>query len=183
MLLSRISLKIYSKLCLISPSSRSLLLPPLPSGSHKSLHKTIFLTSLVISSEKLQNSQWKTPISEILIFTWKLKTTVCLYLLLEANLVFHEKSKQFSLELITQCSSSKHQCILVCSTSTLCILTILSYWILRSSLKSQDLIKVGVPIVAWQIKNPSSIHEDKGSILGLESGLMIQHCHELWYTS
>ena len=30
------------------------------------------------------------------------------------------------------------------------------------------------------VTNPTSIHEDVGSILALLSGLRIQHCHELW---
>ena len=33
-----------------------------------------------------------------------------------------------------------------------------------------------------QVKNPTSTHEDVGSIPGL-SGLRIQHCHELWSRS
>ena len=50
-------------------------------------------------------------------------------------------------------------------------------------------ISLGVPIVAQQVKNPTSIHEDTGSILGLTqspaslSGLRIWHCHKLWHKS
>ena len=39
-----------------------------------------------------------------------------------------------------------------------------------------------VPVVAQQVKNPTSIHEDAGSIPGL-SRLKIQHCHKLWCRS
>ena len=41
----------------------------------------------------------------------------------------------------------------------------------------------GVHVVAQQIKNPTSIHEDEGLILASLTGLRIQHCHELWYRS
>ena len=42
---------------------------------------------------------------------------------------------------------------------------------------------LGVPVVAQQVTNPSSIHEDAGSILALLSGLRIQCCRELWCRS
>ena len=38
-------------------------------------------------------------------------------------------------------------------------------------------------IVAQQVKNPISIHEDVGLIPGLLSVLRIWLCHVLWYTS
>ena len=34
-----------------------------------------------------------------------------------------------------------------------------------------------------QLTNPTSIHEDAGSIPDVTSGLKIQHCGELWYRS
>ena len=37
----------------------------------------------------------------------------------------------------------------------------------------------GVPVVAQQVKNLTSIHEDVGSVLALLSGLRIQRCREL----
>ena len=40
----------------------------------------------------------------------------------------------------------------------------------------------GVPAVAQQVKNPTSTHEDGGSIPGLAQ-LGIQCCHELWCES
>ena len=39
---------------------------------------------------------------------------------------------------------------------------------------------VGVPVVAQQVKNPTSVHEDGGSIPGLLSGLRLQHGHKPW---
>ena len=46
-------------------------------------------------------------------------------------------------------------------------------------------ISRGVPIVAQQVMNPTSIHEDTDSIPGLTqlSGLKIWHCCELWCRS
>ena len=41
----------------------------------------------------------------------------------------------------------------------------------------------GVAIVAQQITNPTSMHEDEGLIPGLVGGLRIQHCCELWCRS
>ena len=38
-----------------------------------------------------------------------------------------------------------------------------------------------VPIVALQVKNPTSIHEDSGSILASLSGLRIQCCRKLQF--
>ena len=38
----------------------------------------------------------------------------------------------------------------------------------------------GLPIVTRRVKNPTSIHEDAGSIRGLPQGLRIRRCHELW---
>ena len=40
----------------------------------------------------------------------------------------------------------------------------------------------GVPTVSQQVRNPTNIHEDVGSVPGLLSGLRTQCCHELWYT-
>ena len=37
----------------------------------------------------------------------------------------------------------------------------------------------GVPIVAQRLTNPTSIHEDEGSIPVSLSGLRIRPCHEL----
>ena len=34
--------------------------------------------------------------------------------------------------------------------------------------------------MALQLANPTSIHEDMGSMLASLSGLRIQHCRELW---
>ena len=34
--------------------------------------------------------------------------------------------------------------------------------------------------MAHWVKNPTSIHEDSGSV-ALLSGLRIQHCHKLWH--
>ena len=42
---------------------------------------------------------------------------------------------------------------------------------------------VAVPVVAQQVKNPTSIHEDAGLILGSLSGLRIRRCRELWCRS
>ena len=43
---------------------------------------------------------------------------------------------------------------------------------------------IRVPVVAQQVTNPTSIHEDAGLIPGLTQwGLRIQHCHELWCRS
>ena len=41
----------------------------------------------------------------------------------------------------------------------------------------------GVPVVAQRLTNPTSIHEDMGSIPGLTHGLRIQRCRELWSRS
>ena len=47
--------------------------------------------------------------------------------------------------------------------------------------KKKDLQGSGVPIVAQELMNPSSSHEDTGLIPGLSlSGLRIQRCCELW---
>ena len=43
----------------------------------------------------------------------------------------------------------------------------------------KKIIKEGVPIVAQQVKNLTSIHKDAGSILASLSGLRIWHCHKL----
>jgi len=46
--------------------------------------------------------------------------------------------------------------------------------------KKKDLQGSGVPIVAQELMNPSSSHEDTGLIPGLSlSGLRIQRCREL----
>ena len=42
---------------------------------------------------------------------------------------------------------------------------------------------LGVPFVAQQVKNMTSIHEDVCSTPGLAQGLRIQCCHELWHRS
>ena len=39
------------------------------------------------------------------------------------------------------------------------------------SVKKKKYIQQGVPVVAQQVKNPASIHEDAGSILGLDQGV------------
>ena len=45
-------------------------------------------------------------------------------------------------------------------------------------------ILTGDPAVAQCLTNPTSIHEDAGSIpASLFSGLRIQRCHKLWYRS
>ena len=49
----------------------------------------------------------------------------------------------------------------------------------KGCLKKQCL---GVPVVTQRVKNPTSIHEDVGSIPGL-SGSEIRRCHELWCSS
>ena len=41
----------------------------------------------------------------------------------------------------------------------------------------------GVPVMAQRVMNPTSIHEDAGSILASLSGLRSQSCRELWYRS
>ena len=41
----------------------------------------------------------------------------------------------------------------------------------------------GVPFVAQQLTNPTGTHEDAGSIPGLDRGLQIRRCHELWCRS
>ena len=38
-------------------------------------------------------------------------------------------------------------------------------------------------VVAQQVKNPSGIHEDVGSILALRSVLSILHCHKVQHKS
>ena len=38
----------------------------------------------------------------------------------------------------------------------------------------------GIPVIAQRVKNPTSVHEDLGSITGLDRGLKIWHCHKLW---
>ena len=40
--------------------------------------------------------------------------------------------------------------------------------------------KIGVPLVAQQVKNPTSIHEVVGLIPGLTQWVKVQRCHELW---
>ena len=49
---------------------------------------------------------------------------------------------------------------------------------LSPSGQEQDMINIGVPIVAQLVMNPS-IYEDAGSIWASISGLRIQLCHEL----
>ena len=39
--------------------------------------------------------------------------------------------------------------------------------------------KLGAPVVAQQVKNPTSIHENVGSTLGFAQHLRIQSCHKL----
>ena len=41
----------------------------------------------------------------------------------------------------------------------------------------------GVPTVTQQVKNPTSIHEDEGSILASFSWLRILRCHKLQHSS
>ena len=43
--------------------------------------------------------------------------------------------------------------------------------------------KFGVPIVAQQVTNLTSVQEDVGSIPGLAQWLRIWHCHKLWHRS
>ena len=45
---------------------------------------------------------------------------------------------------------------------------------------SQKQGAVGVPTMAWRVKNQTRIHEDVGSIPGLTRWVRIQHCRELW---
>ena len=57
----------------------------------------------------------------------------------------------------------------------------------KATFRTRRLIKIrtpGVPVVAQQVMNLTSIHEDTGLIPGfMLSGLRIQHCHELWCRS
>ena len=48
----------------------------------------------------------------------------------------------------------------------------------RTLLKTSETL--GVPVVAQQLMNLTSIHEDAGLFLALLSRLRIQHCRELW---
>ena len=48
---------------------------------------------------------------------------------------------------------------------------------LVTSKKSQGL---GVPVVAQRLANPTSIHEDMGSIPGLAQWIKDPNCRELW---
>ena len=48
---------------------------------------------------------------------------------------------------------------------------------------SKNEFVVGVPIMAQEVKNPTSIHEDAGLILTSIGELRIQRCHELWSRS
>ena len=52
----------------------------------------------------------------------------------------------------------------------------------RGSL-AKKILTLGVLIVAQQVKNPTSIHENVGSIPGLAQWIRIWHCHKPWHKS
>ena len=78
--------------------------------------------------------------------------------------------------------SESKPCLLLCvifyfthsSEHPLTLLPIASFSSLKMPIQ-------GVLIVAQQVTNPTSVHDDVGLILASLSGLRIQCCHELWY--
>ena len=63
------------------------------------------------------------------------------------------------------------------------IKTKINQWELIKHRRFHTAKEIGVPTVAQQVTNPTSIHEDVGSIPGLTQWVKdlawIQHCHEL----
>ena len=58
-------------------------------------------------------------------------------------------------------------------------LDLMNFYQTNTAQTVKSIASVGVPVLAQQVKNPTSVHEDEGRSLALLSGLRIWCFHEL----